>query len=106
MSDPRYARIGYQLIAGLAGTAIQAADDGAEVAAFIVCEFRSERTEVAKQEKNARDLEAFVGLLPGGHTLRPGALVGPFHFPASTFLVHPVDVFIGKVTVVVDQIAG
>lgn len=100
---PAYASIGYQLVSGLAGTAVQAARDGASLAAFVVYEFSTPLTRATEQTKNAMALDAFVRVLPGSfRSAGAGHLVGPIHFDASQYLAAAVDVYIGKVT---DEVA-
>lgn len=99
LGKPAYGRIGYQLVSGLAGTVLQAARDGASLAAFVVYEFSSPLTNAEKQKENAKALDAFVRLLPGSYGgPEVGQLVGPIRFDASEQLTRAVDVYVGKVT--------
>jgi hypothetical protein len=89
--DPVYSAIGYQLLSGVAGTAIQAAQDGANIAVFVVYEFATTRTKVKNHARNTAALDEFVRLLPGRHGgPAPGSLVGPFE-------LDNVELYIGKV---------
>jgi hypothetical protein len=93
-----YAQLGSQLLTGLAGTAIQAALDGANMAAFIVYEFSSAKTDSRKHAKNADRLNAFVRALPGGFTrLEPSTTIGPIPISVSAADVI-VPVYLGKVS--------
>lgn len=103
LAVPRYSRLRYQLLAGLAGTAIQASHDGASRAMFVVYEFSSSKTAAELQAKNARDLATFLSLLPVALTAPGhGEVVGPIVLPASQWMSAPVELFVGKV---VDQVA-
>jgi hypothetical protein len=98
LARPSYQRLGYQLLSGTAGTAIQASRDGTSTAVFAVYEFITRKTRAENHDSNAADLDAFVGLLPGGFTgVVPGQLVGPIRLTASAILPRAVELFIGKV---------
>lgn len=98
LGNPICSAIGYQLLSGVAGTAIQSAQDGANLAVFVVYEFSTPKTKAKNHERNAAALDAFVRLLPGGHRgLEPGALVGPFQLFDARFMPQAVELHIGKV---------
>lgn len=99
LGEPVYSGIGDQLISGVAGTAIQSAQDGANIAAFVVYKFSTAKTKAKNHKRNAAALDEFVGLLPGGHHgPKPGALVGPFQLFDSRFMPAAVELYIGKVS--------
>jgi hypothetical protein len=88
----------YQLLTGIAGTAIQASRDGADIGVFVVHEFRTADTDGRKIAGNARDLAAFLRVLipnsPG--EMMPGALLGPVRLTAGGPLKNSVAILVGK----------
>jgi hypothetical protein len=97
LGAPVYSGIGYQLVSGVAGTAIQSTRDGASIAVFVVYEFSTPKTKAKNHARNAAALDAFVRLLPGGHRgPEPEALVGPFQL-FEALMPPAVELYIGKV---------
>ena len=100
---PVYEELGqlrYQLLHGVAGTLIEAENQGAAQAVFVVHEFLSDQTKPDKVERNRRDLDRFVHQLPGFRDacLEPGQLLGPIQVPGGEFVPSDIPLFIGKVT--------
>ena len=69
----------YQLLHGLGGTLIEAAQREAHVAVFLVHAFASRSSDLNKVERNERGILRFADLLQsnGGHQVRDGRLLGP-----------------------------
>jgi hypothetical protein len=98
LDEPGYSGVGDQLVSGVAGTAIQSAQDGANIAVFVVYEFSTAKTKAMNHKRNAAALDKFIRLLPGGHHgPEPGALVGPFQLFDGRFMPDAVELYIGKV---------
>ncbi len=102
--DGEIRSVRYQLLHALAGTLIEASNREAGVAAFVVHEFVSEETGRSNLTRNARDLDEFVRLLPGGQGVQIslGSLVGPFTVHGGVNIRSPPPVLIGKVRTLID----
>src|SRR5262249_38430591 len=70
---PGLACLGYQLIAGLAGTLADAKCDGADHAVFLIHEFETVATEPQKHANNRHVLEDFLTRLYRGEPEREGS---------------------------------
>jgi hypothetical protein len=83
--EPDVGRIPFQLLAGLAGTLIEAAARGAEQAAFVVHAFHSQGLDLLRVAANDDGFKHFLaGLDPGEHNgLRYGELHGPLEVPGG-----------------------
>lgn len=104
--DAPWRDIRYQLITALAGTAIQAAADGASTAVLVVQQFCGPHLKKALQTQNDADLNAFVRvLLPGLDRLEAGRLVGPITVRAGRRLSRDVNLLVGKIQCQID-VAG
>ena len=101
--DP-WRAVRYQLLTGVAGTLIQAAEDGADIGVFLVHEFVTESVDRRKARQNARDFSRFVAALFGKEGAAGGALTGPISYPEGPHLKRPVSLLVGKV--VFDWSAG
>lgn len=88
----------YQLLTGLAGAVAFAIEQKASRAVFMVHEFVTDRTDDAKHEANARDLEVFVARLTAGgvRSLEPGKLLGPIGIPGRPLFKGVPAVYLGK----------
>jgi hypothetical protein len=79
-----WADLRYQLVTGAAGTLIQAAQDSASVALFVVHEFHNHTTQAERLAQNLADYRRFLDLLfPGAADTTHGKLVGPATLPAD-----------------------
>jgi hypothetical protein len=83
----------YQLLHGAAATLIEAKNRKAKLAAFIVHEFLSEKTQPEKVQKNGQDLRYFISLLG---TEVHGGLTGPCMVPGNQFVPNDIPLFLGK----------
>lgn len=98
--------LGYQLLAGIASTLIEAKDRGARRAIFVVHEFRTSKTDDAKLQTNAESLELFLrlvlrsnGVVDDGFKLEVGRLL---RFPILARRIQPplpsdIPLYIGKI---------
>ena len=80
--DPLLGTIRYQLLSALAGTLADAREQGAATAVLLVHEFDTDKTTKKLHERNAADLDAFVGrLMPErrAHGRRARVGGGPGH---------------------------
>jgi hypothetical protein len=98
--DENLGRLRYQLLHGLAGTIIEAKQQGASQAIFVVHEFISEKTKPEKIEQNKVDFERFINSFPQFETygVSPGILMGPLRVRGGEFVPNDIPVLIGKVT--------
>jgi len=88
----------YQLLTGIAGTAIQAVVDDSAVAAFVVQEFCGADTSAALQQQNDGDLNGFMqAVFPAMQPLNTGRLSGPITLAVGSHLLQPVQVLVGKI---------
>lgn len=102
VNDAVYAGLGYQLLSGIAGTLIQAAHDDAPVAAFVIYELVTSKSDPKKRANNAHALESFVRLLPGNYTsVVAGHFLGPIAYTPALPLPRTVELYVAKVVDVV-----
>ncbi len=99
----------YQLFAAIAGTLLEARQQKAAVAVFIVHEFRTTATIDSKMDENARALNTFLGLLLSANNgagpdfaMGNGKLVGPISMRKHSKhdvpdLPNHIPLFIGKI---------
>jgi hypothetical protein len=97
--DKALGRLRYQLLHGIAGTALEAHRLGVTWAAFIVHEFTGSQTDAKRLEANQGDLDRFVTALSGGAptTLEPGTLIGPFFVQSAGSDLNQLPIYVGKV---------
>ena len=86
----------YQLLTGIAGTLIQAANEKAPLAVFVVHEFRMSTAKPTLLQTNAEDYYAFVKELFKIQAVSEMQLYGPLPFHKGSHLSHPVELFVGK----------
>lgn len=100
--DEELGQTRYQLLHGLAGTLIEAKNQGATQAVFVVHEFISDKVAPENVDRNAADFERFVRALSGweGSPIGAGKLVGPIRVPGGEFVPAAIPAFIGKVTTI------
>jgi hypothetical protein len=100
--DEELGQIRYQLLHGLGGTLIEAKNQGATQAVFVVHEFISGNAAQENVDRNAADFERFMHALSGGEeaVVSEGILIGPIRVPGGEFVPADVPVLIGKVTTV------
>lgn len=94
--DPEIGALPYQLLAGLAGTLIEAKARGAEQAALVVHAFHSDALDPEKVATNDAGYARFVLALPGGAALEPeyGRLHGPLRVPGGE-RIPPLPLYVG-----------
>jgi hypothetical protein len=108
-SNPAIQSVGYQLLAGVAATLLEARNRGARGAIFVVHEFRTAKTSDAKMQKNAEALDSFLRLLlrsngaandefelEGGRLLRFPLFPRAFQ-SGETSLPSDIPLYIGKI---------
>ncbi len=100
--DEELGQIRYQLLHGLGGTLIEARNQGATQAVFVVHEFISDHVATENVDRNAADFERFVRPLPGweGGPISAGRLIGPIRVLGGEFVPTDIPAFIGKVTTI------
>jgi hypothetical protein len=91
----------YQLLTGVAGTAIQAAIDDSPVGVFVVHEFLTEAVDrEQKVPENAAAFADFIKVL--SHTseieVTSGKLYGPYEVRQSRYVRRDIKLLIGKIT--------
>jgi hypothetical protein len=88
----------YQLLHGVAGTLIEAKNQQASVAVFIVHQFISDSLSQSALQKNNDDLNSFVSrLINQNITLTAGNLVGPITVIGGTTIPNSIPIYIGKI---------
>jgi hypothetical protein len=99
--DQEIRQLRYQLLHGLAAALIEANEQKASQAVFIVHEFRSEVLNAKDVETNHQDFQRFIQALikKQDFILSPGSLVGPVFVLGGEFIPARLPVFIGKVIV-------
>lgn len=97
--DEKLGKLRYQLLHGLAGTLIEAKDQKASLALFVVHEFISNKVDAERVRQNALDFENFVKAFPGHEKdiISPGKLVGPIKVPGGQYVPKDFSFLIGKV---------
>lgn len=99
---PPWRDLAYQLLTAVAGTLLQAARDGSDLAVFIVHEFdHSDHCATISRvrlEENHQAFETLVHLLPGlaNTAVQPGRLLGPVAFAESEHLSKPLELLLGR----------
>jgi hypothetical protein len=94
-ADP-WSRLRWRLLTGAAGTAYQAAREGASHAVFLVHEFKTPIVDDVTDQESGADLDVFAGLLvPGTARLLPGQMAGPVSIQ-SPLLPRPVELLVGR----------
>lgn len=100
--DEELGQLRYQLLHGLGGALIEAKNQGAAQAVFVVHEFISDEVEQDKVDRNAADFERFVRTFPGWEEtiIHAGTLIGPIQIPGPGGEFVPADIpfLIGKAT--------
>ena len=98
--NENFGQLRYQLLHGLAGTLVEAKQQRASQAIFVVHEFISKKTKPEKVEQNKIDFERFINSFPRFETyeISPGILVGPLRVTGGEFVPKEIPVLIGKVT--------
>lgn len=86
----------YQLLTGIAGTLLQAADERAPVGVFVVHEFQTSLANPKLVTANAQDYQRFVELLFSVSSVKTGQIYGPLTFQSHQRLAHPVELYVGK----------
>jgi len=96
--QPPWGTIRYQLLAGIAGTILQAIKDGSFFAIFVVHEFHTLDVNSQRVEKNAADFEHVVRTVKMVPNLavETGKLYGPIRIHPKPFANKDVELFIGK----------
>lgn len=94
--DPRLVTLRYQLLHGLAGTAIEAHHRGAELAAMVVHYFPNDRRPLAE---SLADFQEFVAEASGGVVagIQPNVLV-PLTLPGGGLVPLNTQVWVGWAT--------
>ena len=84
--DPELSKLPYQLLAGAAGTLIEAAEHSADIAILAVHAFHPLLLDAEAVARNHRDFGVFVRALPGAADLQvaEGQLVGPIRIAGGT----------------------
>lgn len=97
---PPLEKLRYQLLTGVAGALIEAENQRAGVALFVVHEFLSKDVKQEKVQKNLKDFVKFIQLLPGCSKVEIGQeqLIGPVHVPGGEFVPSDIPLYVGKVS--------
>jgi hypothetical protein len=91
----------YQLLHAVAGTLIEAKNQGASVAVLVIHEFVPVGRKSDKARENEEDLATFIERLSERlHTLPTSRLIGPFHVPGSGKIPSNIPLYIGKIETV------
>ncbi|MDF2653266.1 MAG: hypothetical protein K0Q73_9071, partial [Paenibacillus sp.] len=90
----------YQLLHAIAGTLIEAKNQNAVQAVFIIHEFVPFGKVSTKSKQNEEALQSFVKLLTG-NALTPRQLVGPISVPGSGNVPKDIPLYIGKIETVI-----
>jgi hypothetical protein len=94
----------YQLLHAAAATLIEAATNDAEIALFLVHEFRSKALSVEKLKTNKKDWKCFIRVFPEltTATLEKGEILGPVSVPGADRVPHNIPLYLGKLATVFD----
>jgi hypothetical protein len=97
--DPALGNLRYQLVHGLAGTLIEARNQKASLAVFVVHEFISSQTRSDEVDRNHADFAAFVRAFPemGGVAVRSGKLIEGITVPGGRYVPNDIPVLVGSV---------
>lgn len=95
-----FAGLRYQLIVAAAATAVQALDDRADLAVFVVHELITWKCDADKIRQNSDDFASFVSLLMGGSAadVHAGRLYGPIRLASDVYARTPMSLLVGKAT--------
>lgn len=94
--DPRTLR--YQLIHAVAGTLIEAKNQGAAQAIFIIHEFVPTKGKSVKSKQNGRDLQSFISeLTEGKESIEEGKIIGPLQISGGGKVPAEIPLYIGKI---------
>jgi hypothetical protein len=93
--DKAIRRLRYQLLHATAATLIEARENGAELALFLVHEFRSAKPH--KMTQNAIDWEDFVHTFPELTTVRAeeNQILGPVLVPGGVHVTNSIPLYLG-----------
>jgi hypothetical protein len=96
---PGIGTIRYQLLHGTAAALIEAKNQKANLALFVVHEFRSERTPKRNLEINADDFKKFIWLVTKDENtkINEGSLIGPIIIPGNEIIPNNIPLYIGKI---------
>jgi hypothetical protein len=98
--DEKLGQLHYQLLHSLAGTLIEAKQQKASLALFVVHEFISKKTNPEKVQQNKTDFERFVLAFRAleGVQIWSGIVLGPIKVNGGEFVPGDIPALIGKVT--------
>jgi hypothetical protein len=98
-ADDHLGGLRYQLLTATAGALAFARQENAQVAVFLVHEFRSSSVSRRALAINERDLNQFVCRLSGGNYkgVELGELVGPIRVRGNEWIPSDIPLYIGKV---------
>jgi len=98
--DKKIAQLRYQLLHGVAAVLIEAKEQKAGVAVFVVYELLSDCVRPENIDRNASDFEKFIHSLPKCENadVRTGILIGLVRVPGGKFVPGDVPLLIGKAT--------
>ena len=93
-----WANLRYQLLSAIAGTVLQAIQDGSFFAIFIVHEFHTLETNLEQMERNRSDFDHAVRTLIGATNLEvdAGKIYGPIRIHPKPIRKNDVELFVGK----------
>jgi uncharacterized protein DUF6946 len=96
--DEAIRKLRYQLFHAAAATLIEARDNGAELALFLVHEFRSKNLKIKKLAQNDADWQNFVHAFPELTTARveENMILGPVSVRGHGRVPHSVPLHLGK----------
>jgi hypothetical protein len=92
----------YQLIHAVAGTLIEAVNQEAIQAVFVIHEFVPRRGKSAKAMENDNDLKSFVNLLSGDDQ-ETNRLIAPLFVPGGGKIPSDIPLYIGKIVSVISN---
>ncbi len=100
--DAKIKHLRYQLLHGLAGTLIEAKNQGAKLAVFLVHEFRSPSLQFDRLLENSEDFKKFFRMFPDLNQIEiePGVLYGPVQIPGDPerkFVPNDIPFLAGKI---------
>lgn len=102
--DTELGELRYQLLHGLAGALIEAKNQKAELAIFIVHEFISSQTNPKNVARNNTDFKKFIRAFPGlrAVTITQGKLIEGIIIEGGQYVPSDIPVLIGKAASIVD----
>ena len=91
----------YQLLTAVAGTLVEAKNQKAKKAIFLVQPFVSSNMDSKKHRQNQRDLDYFMEVISKGKhcIIHDNDLFGPFKFNGNEFIPNDVELWIGKYSI-------